>query len=141
MARRASRGGGGGGGGGLSGVSVHDLQRELARRQRELTSLHRRRSRLVEKLKTLDASIAGLGGMISAGPDGSRRRPRNDKNLVEALAELLDGKTMSVTEAADEVQKAGYVTTSPSFRTIVNQTLINSGRFKRVGRGLYTTKK
>lgn len=127
-------------GGTLSGMSVHELKRELAKRQRNLTSLHRRRSSLVEKLKALDVEIASLGGAIGTGPDGVRRRPRNDKNLVQALAEALDGKTMSVTEVAEDVQRRGYVTTSPSFRTIVNQTLINSGKFKRVGRGLYTAK-
>jgi hypothetical protein len=61
-------------------------------------------------------------------------------NLIEALGKVLDGKTMSVTEVSEAVQKAGYKTTSPSFRTIVNQTLINSGKFKRVERGKYTAK-
>lgn len=140
MAKRGNRNRGGEGGGTLTGISVHELRRELDRRQRSLTSLHRRRSRTLETLKTLDAQIATLGGMISAGPDGVRRRPRNEKNLVDALQEVLKGATMSVTQVAEEVQKAGYVTTSPSFRTIVNQTLINSGKFKRVGRGLYTSK-
>lgn len=139
MAKRESRNRGGDGAG-LTGISVHELRRELDRRQKSLTSLHRRRSKMVESLKALDAQIATLGGMIGAGPDGVRRRPRNDKNLVEALSEVLKGQTMSVTQVAEEVQKAGYVTTSPSFRTIVNQTLINSGKFKRVGRGLYTAK-
>jgi septal ring factor EnvC (AmiA/AmiB activator) len=124
----------------LNAVSVHELRRELARRQRDLTSLHRRRSSVMEKLKALDAQIASLGGSIGTGPDGVRRRPRNEKNLVAALVEALTDKTMSVTEVAEDVQRRGYVTTSPSFRTIVNQTLINSGKFKRVGRGLYTAK-
>jgi hypothetical protein len=139
MAKRGTRGGSKSGGG-LNAISVHELRRELARRQRDLTSLHRRRASLMEKLKVLDAEIAGLGGSIGAGPDGVRRRPRNDKNLVQALVEALTDKTMSVTEVAEDVQRRGYVTTSPSFRTIVNQTLINSGKFKRVGRGLYTAK-
>lgn len=139
MAKRGTRSGGKGGAG-LNAISVHDLRRELARRQRDLTSLHRRRAGLVEKLKSLDAQISSLGGAIGAGPDGARRRPRNDKNLVQALTEALTEKTMSVTEVAEDVQRRGYVTTSPSFRTIVNQTLINSGKFKRVGRGLYTAK-
>lgn len=121
-------------------MSVQELKRELAKKQRDLTGLHRRRSTLMEKLKALDVQIAGLGGVIGAGPDGVRRRPRNDKNLIEALGEALDGRTMSVTEVAEDVQKRGYVTTSPSFRTIVNQTLINSGKFKRVSRGKYTAK-
>jgi hypothetical protein len=60
-------------------------------------------------------------------------------NLVEALHDLLKGRTMSVTEIASAVQEAGYRTTSPNFRTIVNQTLINRPElFRRVARGKYT---
>jgi hypothetical protein len=71
----------------------------------------------------------------------TRSRPRNAGSLVEALKKLLTGKTMSVTEMAAAVQKAGYKTSSPNFRTIVNQTLINNKKdFKRVARGQYTAK-
>lgn len=132
----------GAGRGGLSGVSVGDLRKEIARRQRRVGGLVRKRDRLLTKVNALNAQIAELGGPAGAmgGAGGVRRRPRNEMNLVEALGKLLDGKTMSVTEASEEVQKAGYQTTSPSFRTIVNQTLINSGKFKRVSRGQYTAK-
>lgn len=128
-----------GNGGGLAEMSIFDLKRELAARQRRAAVLGRRRAKLVEKLAKMDAEIMSMG-MATAGGDGVRRRPRNDMNLVEALRKLLDGKTLSVTAAAEEVQRAGYMSTSPNFRTIVNQTLINSGKFKRVGRGLYTSK-
>lgn len=74
-------------------------------------------------------------------PRGSRKRHRNETNLVEALQQVLSGKTMGVTEAAQAVQKAGYKTTSPNFRTIVNQTLIKHPEaFTKQGRGLYTSK-
>lgn len=67
-------------------------------------------------------------------------RPRNDLNLLEALKRAMGNKTMSVTEAADAVLKAGYSTTSSSFRQIVNITLIRSGAFARVDRGRYRLK-
>jgi hypothetical protein len=44
-----------------------------------------------------------------------------------------------VTEAAEAVQRAGYRTNSPNFRTRVNIALIRGG-FKRVGRGQYVAK-
>ena len=69
-----------------------------------------------------------------------RKRPRNEQNLADALADLLAKQTLSVTEASEQVQTAGYRTTSPNFRTIVNQTLLKDPRFKRVGRGRYTSK-
>lgn len=137
MAKRGS------GGGGLSSISVLDLKRELIKRQRTVGAIVKKRDRLVAKVRELDAAIADLGGRVLGGVNGEisvRKRPKNDSNLVEALGAVLKDKTMSVTDVAEAVQKAGYQTSSPNFRTIVNQTLINSGKFKRVGRGQYTAK-
>lgn len=135
-AHRASRGAGS-----LSGLSITQIHSELRRRERRVGTLVRRRERLAAKLAKLDQHIASLGGRIRGGAVvGVRRRPKNDSNLVEALKKLLSNKTMSVTEASEAVQKAGYNTTAANFRTIVNQTLINSGEFKRVSRGQYTSK-
>ena len=127
---------------GLAGATVADLEVELNRRRKNLGKLESRYAKLAAELTSLAAEIETLGGSAPGvrGVTGGRRRAKNTQTLVDALAGVLDGKTMSVTEVADAVQDAGYVTTSPSFRTIVNQTLINSGRFKRVGRGQYTLK-
>ena len=74
-------------------------------------------------------------------PKGARKRHKNDSNLVEALQSVLKGTTMGVTEVAQAVQEAGYKTTSPNFRTIVNQTLIkHNDVFAKQGRGLYTAR-
>lgn len=102
----------------------------------------RKRARLVAKVRTLDSQISELGGSLSGlgSAISGRRRPKNATNLVEALKKVLTDKVMSVTEVAEAVQKAGYQTTSPSFRTIVNQALIASGKFKRIERGQYTAK-
>jgi hypothetical protein len=124
---------------GMTGITVADLEAELGRRRKNLTKLEARYARLQKELADLGEEITTLGGSVH-GPGGRRRRARNAQTLVAALEGVLDGKTMSVTDAAEAVQQAGYVTTSPSFRTIVNQTLINSGKFKRVGRGQYTLK-
>lgn len=127
--------------GSIENLSVADLQRELRRRERttnrHVLRLQKKREKIVQSLAEIDSEIAGLGGRITGGV---RKRPRNDNNLTEALHALLKGKTMSVTDASMEVQKAGYMTTSPNFRTIVNQTLLKDSRFKRVGRGQYTSK-
>jgi hypothetical protein len=128
---------------GLSALSVGELQRELRRRQGAVGRLVRRRDRLAAKLADLDSQIGELGVSVrgrGAGSSGGRVRPKNEMKLVDALVKVLTGKTMSVTEVAEAVQEAGYRTSSSSFRTIVNQTLINSGKFKRVGRGQYTAK-
>ncbi|MEM8758458.1 MAG: hypothetical protein AAGF47_11840 [Planctomycetota bacterium] len=130
--------GGSGSGSDLVSVSSDALQAELARRQRAATSLLRKRDRLRTQLAEVEAEIreAGLG---SVGGGGTR--PRNAMNLVEAMQQVLDGAELTVTELAEAVQRAGYQTSSPNFRTIVNQTLIkHKNIFKRVSRGVYTAK-
>jgi hypothetical protein len=126
--------------GGLRGISVRDLHAELRRRERESSKILRRRAKLVEQLREIDQEIREAG--LSAGGEaaGGRVRPKNAVSLVEALAKVLKGKTLSVTDAAEAVQASGYQTTAANFRTIVNQALIkNSKIFKKVERGMYTS--
>jgi hypothetical protein len=109
-------------------------------------TLRRKRSRLLAKVAALDERIRDLGGSVGGVPRRGRvgaipgrKRPRNETNLADALAKVLKGKTMGVTEAAEAVQRAGYQTTAANFRTIVNQALIkNNKMFKKVDRGQYT---
>lgn len=127
----------------LTEKSIEELKTEIKRRERQLMSLHKKRDKLVAQLEGVDEQIADLGGTATgASPiGGGRKRYRNDSNLADALNDLLKSQTLSVTAASVQVQKAGYKTTSPNFRTIVNQTLLRDKRFKRVGRGLYTSGK
>ena len=122
----------------LSKMSIAQLQSEISLRKRRLNTLHRRRARLTDQLHDVEARILEEGGAM-AGLAG-RKRPHNDQNLADALASLLSNRTLSVTEASEQVQSAGYRTTSPNFRTIVNQTLLKDPRFDRVSRGRYTAK-
>lgn len=124
---------------GLAAASVQDLQRELTRRRNRVGALVRTHTRMLRKAEAIADQIRELGGTVNGKAIGGKR-PRNETNLVDALARVLNGKTMGVAEVAEAVQKAGYRTTSKSFRTIVNIALINSGKFKRVDRGQYTAK-
>jgi hypothetical protein len=135
---------------GLAGVSFDALQRELARRHRLAGALERRRARVAAKLEAIDRQIASYGGGAApAARRGGRRRgggpgrPRagNSATLAQALAGVLSGKTMGVSEVADAVKAAGYKTNSPNFRTIVNAALINhKSLFRKKGRGKYTAR-
>ena len=69
-----------------------------------------------------------------------RKRFKNDRSLIEVLASVLKGKILSVSEAVSKAKTAGYKTTSPNFRVIVNQALIKSNLFKKVSHGKYTAK-
>ncbi len=123
----------------LNTMSIAELQAELQRRERGIRKLERRRERLLDELAAVDAELGAVGALSSSG--SIRRRPRNEMNLVDSLAAVLDNKTMSVTEVTQEVQKAGYMTTAANFRTIVNQALIREKKvFKKVARGQYTAK-
>jgi len=123
----------------LGGISTADLAREMARRQGALSKLQRRRESLVAQIAEIDQELGQYGAAVARG-GGSGRRPRNGMRLADALVEVLKNKTMSVTEAAEAVQLAGYQTSSANFRTIVNQTLIKDDRFENVERGKYRAK-
>lgn len=122
----------------LSRMSLSDIQREISRRQRHVSTLERRREKLMRRVEELDALIHASGGPSLNGARGKRTRARNEVNLTDALTSVLKGKTMSVTEVAEAVQNAGYRTTSPNFRTMVNAALLDKKKFKRVERGQYT---
>jgi len=105
--------------------------------------LERRRARILAELVRVEeesramAVAARRSGLVS--PVGlTRSRPKNDANLANSLVKLLTDRVLSVSEAAEEVQAAGYRTASPNFRTIVNAVLVGDERFKRVARGKYT---
>ena len=120
-------------------LSYDDLEAELKRREKTVRQLQRKRERLVAQLAEVEQEIAAIGG-TKARQHAGVRRPSNEKNLVDAMADTLKGKVLSVTELAEAVQQDGYKTTSPNFRTIVNQALLKDDRFKRVSRGKYTVK-
>jgi hypothetical protein len=135
------------------------LRRELERRQGRLADLIRQRDELTEELNALEGVFGASEGTVgtrrgpgrprgtgrkahrAVGRTGRRSYGRNKTNLVTALKNTLSGKTMSVVDVTQQVQKNGYKTTSPNFRTIVNQALIaNPTVFKKVARGEYTAR-
>ena len=128
----------------LKGLSMDALQAEIERRRHASGPLMRKRAKLLRQLDAVNAQL-GLGSDSSGGasPRGGRgpgrKRAQNSMSLVEALQKTLRGTTLGVTEAGDAVRRAGYKTTSPNFRTIVNQALIKYPKlFKKVSRGQYT---
>ena len=121
----------------LASLPMAALQAEMRRRARAGSGLLRKRAKLAAKLAALDAQIRAAG--LTGGGSTGRVRPQNKSNLADALAAVLKGKTMGVTEVAEAVRKAGYNTNAANFRTIVNQCLIkHRTMFKKVERGQYT---
>lgn len=122
-----------------SGLSTDELERELRQRRRKVPSLLAKREKLLAQAAEITREIESLGGNAGGGVTG-RRRPRNAQTLPDALFGVLKGREMGVSEVARAVQAAGYNTTAANFTTIVNQTLTRDKRFKRISRGIYTTK-
>jgi hypothetical protein len=131
-----------------SGLTISQLQQILDSRKNEISKLYRKRATIEKNLAAIDREIGKLEG---DGGNGGRRgtgggggvRARNEKSLVETLAEVLgDAKApMSIKEIVDGVEKAGYKSSSANFRGLVNQTLIKeSKQFNAPERGLYELK-
>lgn len=124
-------------------MSMEDLQQEIRRRQRQVGSLQRKRQTLLKRLQKLDDQLNELGaagGLRRAAKAGTGRvRPKNKVSLVEALAAVLKGKTMTVSNAAEAVKKSGYKTNAANFRVMVNQAFIKHRNiFKKISHGHYT---
>ncbi len=153
----------------LASASLADLRAELERRQSALQARRDELVAELEEIDREMGSVgtpvrrgpgrppksATATGRRPGRPAGKRgpgrpskkvgrprgRRAGGGASLVESLHKVLQGRTMSVTEVTDAVQKAGYKTSSANFRTIVNQALTaNPNKFRKVARGQYTSK-
>lgn len=122
-----------------SNLSYTELQAALRSHEKRLNKLIRKRDRLLDSAAQIDAQIRELGGPMRGGRGGAGRvRPQNEQALIPSLQAVLKGKTMSVSEAADAVRRAGYQSNAANFRTMVNIALTKKQFFKRVERGRYT---
>lgn len=125
--------------------NLAELQRLISRRQKELTKLERKRSTLSRRLDAIDRRISEIGGGVNGRRGGGRGRgrARNDQSLVESIHSVLGkaGQAMKVSDISDAVRKAGYQSSSPNFRSMVNQQLIKDKRFHSASRGHYQLKK
>lgn len=153
----------------LSTISFADLQNEMRRREAVLQNLMSQRQRINEQLQMIDMEIAHQGGQPVLNTGEFAGRPRRGRpagtgrnkgmaspihgrrgrkgsgpdgsGLVQSLRKVLTGTQMSIQEMCDAVKRAGYRSSSPNFRTIVNAALGNNrAMFKRIKRGVYTAK-
>lgn len=124
----------------LKNLSVEELLSEIKRRNKEINKLNRRRAILLAKVVEVEAQIRASGGEIkdvrSARVGG--KRPKNAMALPDAMAKVMSKeKTMSVAQIEAAVTKAGYRSTSSTFKTIIFQALAKDKRFKKASRGQY----
>lgn len=130
----------------LANISLADLKNEIERRQKLLPKLIAQRDMLTRQIADLQQAEATIVGE-RAGRGMHRRYHRqarvasNNVSLAEVLATFMKGRAkVTVGEAMEGVLAAGYRTKSGAFRSVVNQMLLKSPRFKNVGRGEFVLK-
>ena len=129
----------------MKAITIRDLRRQLAAKERLLNTLQKSRKKVLKKLATIDAEIAEINGGIAAKAAPKRatkagsKRKRNRMNLTDAIAGVLAkvSKPMRVKDVQNAVTKAGYKSASKQFYTIVATALRDPKKFKRAGRGRY----
>ena len=126
----------------VSQLSLQELQQELKRRIQGLLS---ERSKLVDRLESLDQELRELGVQASSSkpePNGAKRtsstlrarRATNDRPLIEVLHTVVGGQgPMTTGEAAKAALATGYNTHSRTFPSAVSGALARDDRFNKKG--------
>jgi hypothetical protein len=128
-------------------LTIAQIESMLNSRRAQLAKLTKDRANLQKHLDSVNAKIKQLSGgaAVKGGLSlNAAGRARNSASLISMMTSQLQkaGKPLSVSDILQGVQSAGYRSTSPNFRGIVNQTLIKERkRFSNVGRGMYQLKK
>jgi hypothetical protein len=127
-----------------SGLTLVVLEQMLQKRRSELDSLTRERQRIVKQLAAVDSRLRAVSGGAGGAALTRGGRVRNPMSLVATLEQVLAkaGKPLSVGEIVQGVLDAGYQSSSASFRSMVNVTLIKERkRFTNTDRAIYELKK
>lgn len=113
-------------------LTVAELERMLAKRRQELTSLISQREQLQKELDSVSRRIAELQGGSNASvayvPPSNSGRGRNPISLRHTVISLLtqhpEGYALS--ELSDKIIETGYKTASKNFRNVLYQCLYNT---------------
>lgn len=108
-------------------LTVAQLERLLERQRTRLNELVARREKLRKQLEAVEAKIAALGGAEAAARRGrrARKRPRNDKSLLQSVVDVLSQGKRGATlkELSAKILEGGYKTVSRNFENTVYQII------------------
>ena len=133
----------------IRNASDAQLHAEIKRRETAAARLQKKHDKLAAQLAAVAAQMSKLGKASgrkprSKGTKGkgrsaaSRKRPKNEMTLFDALAGCADvGAVVSPQEAAKLVKGNGYKSQSATFGAQVANALAKHPRFKKQGRGQY----
>jgi len=132
-------------------VTVAQLRAEIARRQKGLPKLQKKRAKLLKAVGALDRQIAALGGLAERPAKrkgrpaklakAAKRATSSGKSLGQSIKDVLGRSRggMRVKDIVAAVLRAGYKTAAKDFYNMVAATVRGDG-FKRLGRGVYKLK-
>ena len=133
-------------------MSIQELRRALAAKEREAEKLQRQRTKLAARLGVIDRELEVLGSVVDVGAKKKpgkrkatrrRRRRAGGASLAQYISKALAKAPapVRVKNIVTAVQAAGYKSSSKDFYSLVAAALRDTDQFKRTGRGLYTVKK
>lgn len=135
-------------------VTVAQLRAEIARRQKGLPKLQKKRAKLLKAVGAMDRQIAALGGLAerpakrkgrpakpAKAAKAVKRAASSGKSLGQSIKDVLGRSRggMRVKDIVAAVLRAGYKTAAKDFYNMVAATVRGDG-FKRLGRGVYKLK-
>ena len=131
-------------------LTIAELERELAHRQKMLAKVHAKREKVAAKLSAIDRQVVALGGepllptgkrsgLAKTGKIGPKQvARRGDDSLVahvrKVLAKAKGG--MKVADIAAAVKAGGYKSDAQNFPNLVAVAL-RGKEFRRPARGVY----
>ena len=123
----------------LKVVSIAELKRELAKREKALERLEARRKKLATELRKVEADIAQMKGEGKEGLEPTVGGQRETGTLRQAVAAVLAGtrEALGPKDIARRLPDVGYVSRSKSLPVMVGQMLSGLSEFRRVARGKY----
>ena len=123
----------------LKAVSIAELKRELAKREKALERLEARRKKLAAELRKVEADIAQTKGEGKEGLEPTVGGQRETGTLRQAVAAVLAAtrEPLAPKDIARRLPDVGYVSRSKSLPVMVGQLLSGLSEFRRVARGKY----
>jgi hypothetical protein len=123
----------------LKAVSIAELKRELAKREKVLERLEARRKKLATELRKVEADIAQVKGEGKEGLEPAGAGQRETGTLRQAVAAVLARRreALGPKDIAQRLPDVGYASRSRSLPVMVGQLLSGLSEFRRVARGKY----
>lgn len=111
-------------------MTVAQLEKLLVSKKSMLDGLQKKRDKLQKQLSAVEDKISAVGGvsMDHRGYRKPRKRPKNDRTLLEVVLDVLgeNKKGLTLADLSAACLATGYKTGSSKFENTVYQCLYNN---------------